>query len=69
MSFPLVRRVNPLGVPRLTSLVVALFAIALTTAGVLHAQGSKSQTSQTGLSSLQRMDIMRSKLESMRRSR
>jgi len=35
---------------------------------VLRAQGSKSQASQSGLTNLQRIDIMRSKLESQRRS-
>jgi outer membrane protein assembly factor BamD len=53
---------------RLISLAVALFAIALSTAGVTHAQASKNQSGQTGLSNLQRIDIMRSKLETMRRS-
>jgi outer membrane protein assembly factor BamD len=68
MSFPLVRRVSPRGMIRLISLAVALFAISLMTAGVLLAQGSKSQASPTGLTNLQRIDIMRSKLESLRRS-
>jgi outer membrane protein assembly factor BamD len=47
---------------------VALLAIVLSTAGVASAQATKGQATQTGLSSLQRMDIMRSKLETMRRS-
>jgi outer membrane protein assembly factor BamD len=68
MSFPLVQRVSPRGMLHLISLAVALFAIALSTAGVTRAQGNKNQSSQTGLSNLQRIDIMRSKLESMRRS-
>lgn len=68
MSFPLVRRVSPRGSLRLISLAVALFVIALSTAVVASAQGSKNSSTQSGLSSLQRMDIMRSKLESMRRS-
>ena len=67
MSFPLVQEVSPRGTLRLISLAVALFAIAASTAGVTRAQGSKNQSSQTGLSNLQRIDIMRSKLESMRR--
>ncbi len=66
MSFPLMRRVSPRVVLRLISLAVA--TIALSTAGVTSAQGNKTQSAQTGLSNLQRMDIMRSKLESMRRS-
>jgi outer membrane protein assembly factor BamD len=67
MFFPLVR-VSPRGALRLISLAVALFVMALSTAGVASAQGTRNQSTQTGLSSLQRMDIMRSKLESMRRS-
>jgi len=68
MSFPLVRRVFPHGALRLISLATALFVIALSTAALTAAQGNKSQSGQTGLSNLQRIDIMRSKLESMRRS-
>lgn len=64
MSFPLVLRINPRGVLRLTSLAVIAFAMA----GVMFAQDSKTQSAQTGLTNLQRIDIMRSKLESMRRS-
>jgi outer membrane protein assembly factor BamD len=66
MSFPLVRRVSPRSALLLISLAVV--AIALSATGVTSAQGSKNQTTQTGLSNLQRMDIMRSKLEGMRRS-
>ncbi|MDX6404212.1 MAG: outer membrane protein assembly factor BamD, partial [Blastocatellia bacterium] len=66
MSFPLVRRVSPRGALLLISLAVV--AISLSTARVTSAQGSNNQTTQTGLSNLQRMDIMRSKLEGMRRS-
>ncbi|HXM50700.1 MAG TPA: outer membrane protein assembly factor BamD [Pyrinomonadaceae bacterium] len=65
MSFPLVR-VNPHGRLYLTWLLVV--ALALATAGVAAAQASKNQSSQNGLSNLQRLDIMRSKLESLRRS-
>ena len=68
MSFPLVRRVNPRGALLRISLAVALFGMAFSTAGVTSAQVNKNQSAQTGLSNLQRMDIMRSKLESMRRS-
>jgi outer membrane protein assembly factor BamD len=64
MFFPLVRIVNPRAVLRLTSLVL----IACAMAGVALAQNDKTQSTQTSLSNLQRMDIMRSKLESMRRS-
>lgn len=65
MSFPLMRRLSPRVALRLISLAV-FFAIALSTAGVASAQ--KNQSAQTGLSNLQRLDIMRSKLESLRRS-
>ena len=65
MFCPLVRRVSSHGVCRLISLAVTLFAIALSTAGVMSAQGNKTQSAQTGLSNLQRMDIMRSKLEAI----
>jgi outer membrane protein assembly factor BamD len=64
MSFPLVR-VNPRGLPGLTLLLLAL---TLSLAGVASGQDSKNQSAQNGLSNLQRMDIMRSKLESIRRS-
>jgi outer membrane protein assembly factor BamD len=67
MSFPLVQRVRSGGAFRLISLAVSLFAIALLTAGVTPAQANKSQT-QSGLTNLQRFDIMRGKLEGMRRS-
>jgi TolA-binding protein len=67
MSFPLTRTVSPRGALRLISLAV-FFAIALSTAVVASAQVNKNQPAETGLSNLQRLDIMRSKLESMRRS-
>ncbi|HMG74594.1 MAG TPA: outer membrane protein assembly factor BamD [Pyrinomonadaceae bacterium] len=68
MFCSLVRRVSPHGVFRLVLPALALVAIALSTAGVLCAQDSKSQSAQAGLSNLQRMDIMRSKLDAMRRT-
>jgi outer membrane protein assembly factor BamD len=68
MSFPFVQSVIPRGAFHTIWLAVALFVIALSAAGVVSAQGDKSRSTQTGLSNLQRMDIMRSKLESMRRS-
>jgi archaellum component FlaC len=67
MSFHLVRRVSSRSALRLISLVVVLFAIALLTASVTPAQDNKSQT-QSGMSNIQRFEIMRSKLEAMRRS-
>ncbi len=68
MSFPLVRGASSRGTLRLIALAVALLAIVLSTAGVASAQGTKPQSSQAGLTNLQRIDIMRAKLESMRRS-
>jgi outer membrane protein assembly factor BamD len=67
MSFPLVRRVSSPGLLHMIAVGFAICAIALSTTGLSRAQGSKSQ-SQTGLSNAQRMDVMRSKLEAMRRS-
>src|ERR1700738_3416090 len=67
MSFHLVRRVSSGSALRLISLAVVVFAIALLTASVTPAQDNKSQT-QSGMSNLQRFEIMRSKLEAMRRS-
>lgn len=68
MSFPLLRRVSPRGMLRLVALAASLFAIALSTAALAPAQDAKSQSAQNGLTNLQRIDIMRSKLESTRRS-
>jgi outer membrane protein assembly factor BamD len=68
MSFPFVPGFSPRGTLRLILLATALLAIAISAAAVASAQDNKNQSAQTGLSNLQRMDIMRSKLESMRRS-
>src|SRR5437870_9569984 len=65
MSFLLVRRVSLRGALCAISLALALFAITLSSAGRATAQGGKNQS---GLSNVQRMDVMRSKLEAMRRS-
>lgn len=69
MSFPLMRRVSFRRPLRLISFAVALalFAVTLSLSGMASAQGNKGQ-SQSGLSNIQRFDIMRSKLEAMRRS-
>lgn len=67
MSFPLMRRVSSRRPLRLISFAVALFAVTLSLSGGASAQGDKGQ-SQSGLSNIQRFDIMRSKLEAMRRS-
>ncbi|HMJ25520.1 MAG TPA: outer membrane protein assembly factor BamD [Pyrinomonadaceae bacterium] len=66
MSVPFVRRVSPRSA--LLLILLGVVAMALSTNAVTSAQGNKNQSAQTGLSNLQRMDIMRSKLESMRRS-
>ncbi len=49
------------------SVTLGVCAIALT-AGAAFSQGNKSTQVQSGLSNPQRMDVMRSKLEAMRRS-
>jgi outer membrane protein assembly factor BamD len=66
MFFALVRSV---GVRRLrvAGLAFGICMIALSGAAIAAAQGSGSQA-QSGLSTIQRMDVMRSKLEAMRRS-
>lgn len=67
MSFPLMRRVSSRRPLRLVSCAVALFALTLSLAAVASAQANKGQ-SQSGLTNIQRFDILRSKLEAMRRS-
>src|SRR6266496_382894 len=67
MSFPLVRRVSPHGTPRLTSFAVALLATILSLASFVAAQSGQNQN-PSGLSNVQRLDVLRSKLEAMRRS-
>jgi len=67
MSFPLMRRVSYRRPLRLISFAVALFAVTLSLSGIASAQSNKGQ-SQSGLTNIQRFDIMRSKLEAMRRS-
>ena len=67
MSFPFMRRVSPRRPLRLISFAVALASVTLSLAGLASAQGNKGQ-SQSSLSNLQRFDILRSKLEAMRRS-
>ena len=66
MAFPLVRSVGARGL-RVISLACAIFAVALPSAALASAQGSGNQA-PSGLSTVQRMDVMRSKLEAMRRS-
>lgn len=52
---------------QLTSMGLAVCAIVFA-ATVAFSQGNKGSTTQSGLSNAQRMDVMRSKLEAMRRS-
>ncbi len=52
---------------QLTAMALAVCAIVFT-ATIAFSQGNKSSTMQSGLSNAQRMDVMRSKLEAMRRS-
>lgn len=67
MPFPFMRRVSSRHQLRLISFAVALFAVTLSLAGLACAQGNKNQP-QSSLTNIQRFDIMRSKLEAMRRS-
>src|SRR5438128_1776946 len=66
MSSHLERRAHSCGALRVFFPVLAILALVLSAAQAFG-QGNKSQA-QTGLSNVQRMDIMRSKLEAMRRS-
>ena len=52
---------------RAVTLALTVMALTVATSITVFAQGNKSQT-QSGLSNVQRMDVMRSKLETMRRS-
>jgi outer membrane protein assembly factor BamD len=52
---------------RAVTLAITVIAIAIASSISAFAQGNKAQT-QSGLSNPQRMDVMRSKLEAMRRS-
>jgi outer membrane protein assembly factor BamD len=66
MSFSLVRSVSARGL-RVIAFGSAICALVLSSAAFAAAQGSGGQA-QNGLSTVQRMDVMRSKLEAMRRS-
>ena len=52
---------------RAVTLAITVIALTVATSIAVLAQGNKTQT-QSGLSNVQRMDVMRSKLETMRRS-
>ena len=52
---------------RAGTLTITVIALTIASSIVAFAQGNKSQT-QSGLSNVQRMDVMHSKLETMRRS-
>ncbi|MGZ8848153.1 MAG: outer membrane protein assembly factor BamD, partial [Pyrinomonadaceae bacterium] len=52
---------------RVVTLTIMAIALLVATSVVAFSQGNKSQTS-AGLSNVQRMDVMRSKLDAMRRS-
>src|SRR5262245_44197342 len=58
------------GVRRTVTTTITVIALAITSSLAAFAQGNKSQTqsAQSGLSNVQRMDVMRSKLDAMRRS-
>ncbi|MEK6336456.1 MAG: outer membrane protein assembly factor BamD [Acidobacteriota bacterium] len=66
MSFLLVRLANARSL-RWIPLAFAVLAIALSNGAVASAQQPSNKT-QSGLSNVQRLDVMRSKLEAMRRS-
>jgi outer membrane protein assembly factor BamD len=67
MFFSLLRSVSPRRVLHATFPGLMALAIVLSSVAVSLAQGTSSRT-QSGLSNVQRMDVMRSKLEAMRRS-
>jgi outer membrane protein assembly factor BamD len=67
MSFPLVRSVSFRGALTMICLTCAVLALVISSAASVSAQGSNRQA-QSGLSNVQRMDVMRSKLDAMRRS-
>jgi outer membrane protein assembly factor BamD len=67
MFFSLLRSVSPRWVLHATFPGLMALAIVLSSVAVSLAQGTSSRT-QSGLSNVQRMDVMRSKLEAMRRS-
>src|SRR5256884_9068359 len=58
--------VRNISTPRLILMVLAMLILALSSATNLQAQGKNEN--QSGLSNLQRLDVMRSKLDAMRRS-
>lgn len=53
--------------PRAVILTIAALVLMVASSALAFSQGNKSQT-QSGLSNVQRMNVMRSKLEAMRRS-
>jgi outer membrane protein assembly factor BamD len=61
-------RANPGVVARRISLAVAITAVVASLSAVAFAQRDNKSQTQSGLSNVQRMDVMRSKLEAMRRS-
>jgi outer membrane protein assembly factor BamD len=66
MSFAIIRSVGARGPLRQVSFAVALLAVTLSMSGV--ASGQAKPQPQSSLTNIQRFDIMRSKLEAMRRS-
>ena len=58
--------VRNISTPRLILMVLATLILALSAATNLRAQ--RKNENQSGLSNLQRLDVMRSKLDAMRRS-
>ena len=67
MSFHLTRLSFRIFVRRI-SLALAISAVIVSLSGVALSQRDNKSQTQSGLSNVQRMDVMRSKLEAMRRS-
>ena len=67
MSFSLVRKVRHRGALNPLVLALAISVLTLSIAATAFAQGKKTSI-QSGQSNAQRLDVMRSKLEAMRRS-
>lgn len=65
MSFSLVRNVRPHGAARFLCLAAGMVAVILSISSLVLAQGNQAPS---GLSNVQRLDVMRSKLDAMRRS-
>jgi outer membrane protein assembly factor BamD len=68
MSFLFVSRTHSRGALNRPVLALAISVLAVSFAAAAFAQGNKTSTVQSGQSNVLRLDVMRSKLEAMRRS-